>query len=319
MSTSGSFCMAGAVLGAPSSRSADVRRRVMLLGAASFCVAGAALGAPQVRFPWQAQHLEHLHRGPRKSGDEWCFWAPSRLAWQAQHLEHLRFVLRGKHSTWGVWRRVMLLGAALFCVAGAALGAPQVRFAWQAQHLGHLRFVLRGRRSTWSTFIEVRGRPAKSDAFGRCLVLRGRRSTWSTSGTFFAAGAALEHLRFVLRGRRSTLGGPQVRFTWQAQHLEHLHRGPRKSGDEWCFWAPSRFVWQVQHLENLGFVLRGRCTQIGNYMNATLLCFVRSRTCTLFARWIYCREKSLAPSCKTGSRGSQWDFRKRQTFTSQAR
>ena len=84
-----------------------------------------------------------------------------RFAWQAQHLEHLRLFLRGRRSTWStfieaaeVWRRVMLLGAASFCVAGAALGAPQARFAWQAQHLEHLRFILRGRRSTWSTFIE---------------------------------------------------------------------------------------------------------------------------------------------------------------------
>ena len=37
----------------------------------SFCVAGAALGAPQCRhFAWQVQHLEHLQRGPRKSGDD---------------------------------------------------------------------------------------------------------------------------------------------------------------------------------------------------------------------------------------------------------
>ena len=36
----------------------------------SFCVASAALGAPPVCFAWQAQHLEHLHRGQRKSGDE---------------------------------------------------------------------------------------------------------------------------------------------------------------------------------------------------------------------------------------------------------
>ena len=203
----------------------------------SFCVAGAALGAPQVRFASQVQHLEHLHRGQRKSGDEWCFWAPPHFAWQAQHLEHLRLVLRGRCSTWStsgsfcvagaalgapsqrsaeVRRRVMTLGAASFCVAGAALGAPQARFAWQALHLGEA------------------GSLATSDAFGRRLVLRGRRSTWSTSGSFSVAGA------------------------WQAQHLEHLHRGRRKSGGEWCFWAPPRFAWQGQHLEHLRLALRGR-------------------------------------------------------------
>ena len=49
------------------------------------------------------------------------------------------------------------------------------------------------------------------------LVLRCKRSTWSTSSSFCVAGAAL--------------GAPPARFAWQAQHLEHLHRGPRKSGD----------------------------------------------------------------------------------------
>ena len=98
----------------------------------------------------------------------------------------------------------------------------------------HLRFVLRGRRSTWSTFLEVGGSPATSDAncewalprFARQaqhlehlrVVLRGRRSTWSTSGSFCVAGAAL--------------GVPQGRFAWQAQHLEHLRlvlRGRRST------------------------------------------------------------------------------------------
>ena len=113
-----------------------------------------------------------------------------------------------------------LLGAASFCVAGAALGASPARFAWQAQHLEHLRFVfcvagaalgapqvrfLRGRRSTWSTFIEVGGSLATSEAFGRRLVLRGRRSTWSISGSFCVAGAALGAPQvLLLRGRRST-------------------------------------------------------------------------------------------------------------------
>ena len=131
------------------------------------------------RFACQAQHLEHLHKGPRKSGDEWWLWAPPRFAWQAQRLEHLRFVLRGRRSTWST------------SGSSADLGAPPARFAWQAQHLEHLRFVLRGRRSTWTTFIEVRGSPATSDDFGRSLVLRGRRSTWNLSGV-------------VLHGRRST-------------------------------------------------------------------------------------------------------------------
>ena len=151
---SGSFCVAGAALGAPQVRFASyarVRRQVMTLGATSFfCVAGAALGAPQVRFAWQAQHLEHLHRGLRKSGDEWWLWAPPPFAWQAQHLEHLRFVLRGRRSTWNTFievcgspatsddfgRRLVLRRrcstwstSGWFCMAGAALEASQLRFA----------------------------------------------------------------------------------------------------------------------------------------------------------------------------------------------
>ena len=158
-STSGSFCLAGGTWST----------------SASFCLAGAALGASS-------------YRGQRKSGDEWCEWAPPRCAWQAQHSEHIRFLLRGRRSTWSTsgsflrgrcstWstfievggslatsdasgRRLVLRGrcntcstSGSFCVACAALGAPQARFAWQAQHLEHLRFVLPGRRSTWSIFL----------------------------------------------------------------------------------------------------------------------------------------------------------------------
>ena len=116
--------MASAALGAPSievrgsSATIDYFGRVWSTPGL-FSVAGAALGAPQARFVWQAHHLEHLHRGLRKSGDNRLLWAPP-----------------------------------CFCVAGAALGAPPAHFAWQAHYLEHLRLVLRGRCSTWSTFIE---------------------------------------------------------------------------------------------------------------------------------------------------------------------
>ena len=141
----------------------------------------------------------------------------------------------------------MLLGAVSCCVAGAALGASPVRFAWHAKHSEHLRLVLCSRRSTWSTFIEVGGSLATSDAFVRLrFVLRGRRSTWSTfievSGspaTSDVNGRRLvlhfEHFRLVSRGRRSTwstsgsfcvageaLGAPPVRVMWHAKHSEHL-------------------------------------------------------------------------------------------------
>ena len=69
-STSVSFCVAGAARGAPPERSAEVRRRLSIVGAGCFCVAGAALGASPSHFAWQVQHAEHLQRGPRKSGDD---------------------------------------------------------------------------------------------------------------------------------------------------------------------------------------------------------------------------------------------------------
>ena len=94
-STSVSFCVAGAALGAPPSpfcaasaargappeRSEEVRRRFSTVDTGYVCEAlgapqshfawrGAALGAPQFHFAWQVQHLEHLQRRPRKSGED---------------------------------------------------------------------------------------------------------------------------------------------------------------------------------------------------------------------------------------------------------
>ena len=66
-------------------------------------MAGAALGAPPAHFAWQAQHLEHLHRGPRKSAT-------------IDDFGH-RLVLRGRRSTWST--------SGSFCLASAALGTPQ--------------------------------------------------------------------------------------------------------------------------------------------------------------------------------------------------
>ena len=60
LSSSGSFCLAGTALGAPSNGSAEVGERLITLGAASVCVAGAAFGTPPARFAWQVQHLEPL-------------------------------------------------------------------------------------------------------------------------------------------------------------------------------------------------------------------------------------------------------------------
>ena len=55
----------------------------------SFCVAGAALGATP----------ERSAEARRQSGDDWVLWAPAAFAWQVQHLEHLSVILRGRCST----------------------------------------------------------------------------------------------------------------------------------------------------------------------------------------------------------------------------
>ena len=83
--------MAGAALGAPSQRSAEVWRQA--LGAASFCV--------------QVQRLEHLRLVLRDRRSTWstsgsfCVAGaalgapPAHSAWQVQHWKHLSCVLRG--------------------------------------------------------------------------------------------------------------------------------------------------------------------------------------------------------------------------------
>ena len=121
-STSGSFCMAGAALGAPSLEvggslaTSDANgRRFVWCGrrnawstSGSIGVAGAALGAPRACFAWQAQHSEHLHI--EVGGSPAMIDANGR-----------RFVLRGRRSTWSTSGSV--------CVACATLGAPRVCFA----------------------------------------------------------------------------------------------------------------------------------------------------------------------------------------------
>ena len=107
-SISASFGVAGAALGAPPERSAEVRRRSSTMGrvllrgrcstwrtSVSFCVAGAALRASDCHLAWQVQHWEHLQRGLRKSGDDWVLWAPAAFAWQVQRLEDLSLIVRG--------------------------------------------------------------------------------------------------------------------------------------------------------------------------------------------------------------------------------
>ena len=63
----------------------------------------------------QQQFLGKLCAADGKTGPKPCkLWLA--FAWQVHHLEHLRLVLRGRCSTWST--------SGLFCVAGAAFGAP---------------------------------------------------------------------------------------------------------------------------------------------------------------------------------------------------
>ena len=210
-STSVSFCVAGAAPGAPPGRSAKVRRQLSTMDAGGVCVARPALEPRQSHFAWQAQHSDHLIvilRGrcsTRRMSRE-VRRSPATIEYYGR-----RLLLRGECNTWRT--------SVSFCVAGAALGTPQSHFAWQGAEIGASQghFALQVQQL-------VRGSPA-TEYYGRGLLLRGRRSIWSTSVSFCVAGAAL--------------GAPQSHFAWLVCHfawhvhqLEHLERGPRKSGND---------------------------------------------------------------------------------------
>ena len=95
----------------------------------------------------------------------------------------------------------MTLGAASFCVAGAALGAPPARFAWQAQHLEHLSsFCVAG--ATLGAAPPA-GFAWQAQHLDLCLVLRCSCSTWSTKVSFCMAGAALDASQLGIAGHFS--------------------------------------------------------------------------------------------------------------------
>ena len=96
-----------------------------------------------------------------------------------QHAEHLE---RGPRKSATIKDPLLRVSA--------TLGAPQSHFAWQAQHLEHLGLI------TSASFC-VAG-----------AALGARRLNTIGAGCFCVAGA--------------TLGAPQSHFAWQAQHLEHL-------------------------------------------------------------------------------------------------
>ena len=167
--------------------------------------------------------MEHLRLALRGRHSTWSTFIEVGRSLGTSDAFSLRLVLRGRRSTWSI--------SGSFCVAGAPLGASPVRFAWQAQHLEHLRFVLRGRRNTWS----ISGLFCVAGAALRAPQVRfvWQAQTWSTIIEVGASLATIDAFgrHLLLPGRRS-LGASPFRLAWQAQHLEHLHRGRQKSGDE---------------------------------------------------------------------------------------
>ena len=157
-------------------------------GAARCCVAGVTLSAPQARFAWQAWYFRHLHRCPRKLGDE-LGWIWRRWILRGRRdtfSTSCRLDLRGRRGTFGTSIDVrgslatnwVGFGAARCCVAGVALSAPQARCVWQAWYFRYLHRCLR----------------KLGDELGRIWrrpMLRGRRGTLRTSASICVAGVVL--------------------------------------------------------------------------------------------------------------------------------
>ena len=172
------FCVAGAALREPgrclwSTVSAGPRTFCALRGRCStrctgccFCVAGAALREPGRRL-WSTA----LRRDPAHL-----------FAWQVQHSVHRMLLLRGRCSTWRAWALPVVNGLrrdrAPFCVAGAALGAPDAAIAILSAHFLRL--------SASMPAAKIQRSPP-----GLRTFLRGRCSTRCTGCCFCVAGAAL--------------------------------------------------------------------------------------------------------------------------------
>ena len=144
-STSVSFCVQGAALGAPPERSAEVR--ILILRC-------------------KCKHLDRLIAILRGRCSTWSTsrevrGSPATIEYYQRRLLLRRLLLRGRCST-----LMEYYGHRRLLVAGyTALGAPQSHFAWQVQHSEHLSVILRGRCSTGSTSsTEVRRRLSTMDA-----------------------------------------------------------------------------------------------------------------------------------------------------------
>ena len=103
-----------------------------------------------------------------------------------------------------------------FCVAGAALGAPQCHFAGQGQHLEHLSVILRGRRSTWSTSVlsffcvaggargasperSLEARRGLSTVDAGCVCVAGAALGAPLHNTIFTTSSTQHHLHYIIK------------------------------------------------------------------------------------------------------------------------
>eukprot|EP00435_Cladocopium_sp_Y103_P039104 s3783_g10.t1 len=180
------------------------------------------------------------------------------FVWHAWHLATWNFTLCGRRGTYGTQlalvTRLVLAGAASFCVAGVALGDIDLHFAWQARRLWHSagsgdaladggrRLTLRGRGGAWRHGLPLR---VAGVALGDMdlhfvwqawhlatwnFTLCGRRPLMASAGSGDALGPGGRC--FILRGRRTTwrhqpslcvarvaLGDMDLHFVWQAWHL----------------------------------------------------------------------------------------------------
>ena len=117
-----------------------------------------------------------------------------------------------------------------FCVARAALGAPQCHFAWQVQHSEHLQGRPQKSGDDWVLWTPAAFAWQVQHLQDLSLILPGRRSTCSISVSFCMAPERSYYGRWLLLRRTSVsfsvavaaLGAPQFHFAWHVQHLEHL-------------------------------------------------------------------------------------------------
>ena len=206
---------------------------------------------------------------------------------------------RGRCSTWNTFievrgspatidyfgRRLVLitLGAASFCAASAALGAPPARFAWQAQHLQHLRLVLRGKCSTGSISVAYCGAClSRSNHLHNTInttpaTQHHQHNTISTSSstqhhqhnTIYASPSTRHHLHSIINTTPSphhhlhsiiiTAPSPQHHLTSHHLHnivyttsstQHHLHNTIYTTSSTQHHLHYIITYWQVQHLEH---------------------------------------------------------------------